>query len=109
MWMAPPKIMCRQHLIGEYRELFTFVAILQRKKRIAGYIKNDELEPLSLQNRYEELCIEMKNRGYRPAKQFNFDPSLLSYLSEEERNHKINKKAILELLFMRCPRCKKEK
>lgn len=106
MWMTNPELMCRQHLIGEYRELFTFVGTLRNKKSIKGYINNDLLEPLSLMKRYIELKNEMIRRNYKPKKEFTFDNSMLDYLTDDFKNHKIDEENSTGLLFERCKNCR---
>jgi len=105
MWMCNPKIMCRQHLIGEYRELFTFLGTLKKKKKVDGYFKNNLFEPLSLQNRYDKLVKEMKHRGYKPKKKFKFNIKILTYLGNNIKK-KVNRKSALNDLISRCSICK---
>lgn len=105
MWMCDPRIECRLHLVGEWRELFTFAGVLNRRGQIRGYIENDLLEPESLKSRWDELRQEMINRGYHPADMFpTYD---LRYLPTDQRLHKINRDAALQELISRCPDCKK--
>ena len=106
--MANPKIMCKQHLIGEYRELFTFLGTMRKQKKIDGYIRNNLLEPLSLEKRYNELREEMLNRNYKPKKEFLFDIKLLEYLKEDIINFKINKENALNALLCRCSICREK-
>lgn len=104
MWMCDPRIQCRQHLLGEWRELYTLSAILQRHGKIDGYIANDLLEPESTLIRWHELHNEMLRRGYNARDEeliFN-----ISYLSDEIRQHKINREAALSELLNRCHMCK---
>lgn len=104
--MTNPELMCRQHLIGEYRELFTFVGTLKKQKNIAGYIKHDLLEPLSIKKRFEQLKNEMLKRNYNPKKEFTFDNSMLDYLTDDFKNHKIDEENSTGLLFERCKNCR---
>ena len=105
MWMVEPEIMCRQHLIGEYRELFTILGILKLKRNISGYIENDLIEPLSISIRYKLLKKEMINRGYNPQKEFTFCNELLLYLSGTQINHRIDIDKSKNELFRRCKLC----
>lgn len=106
MWMVEPKIMCRRHLIGEYRELFTFLGTLKKGISIKGYIENDLLEPLSLESRYLELKKEMLLRGYNPAKTFEISNGKLSNLNDNELKHIIDREKSLFELLNRCDECK---
>jgi len=68
IWDIPPEKLCRQHLLGEHRELHAIWVILTQKKR--GYAKHPEtirwrgkLKALYL--RHQGLVQEMKKRGYQ--------------------------------------------
>ena len=67
IWDLPPQNLCRQHLLGEHRELHALWSIITQNKK--GYSKHPEtlrwkgkLKALYL--RHELLIKEMKNRGY---------------------------------------------
>lgn len=64
MWLVDPKIMCRQHLLGEHVELHMFVGTIQKGISLAGYLRDQLLEPQSLKCRHLELIAEMEARGY---------------------------------------------
>ncbi len=68
IWDLEPERLCRQHLLGEHRELHGLWAILTQGKR--GYARHPEtrrwqgkLKALYL--RHEQLVAEMGRRGYR--------------------------------------------
>jgi len=104
MWMVDAKKMCKQHLIGEYRELFTFLGTLRKKKSVKGYFRNNLFEPLSLKSRYLEIRNEMLARGYEPFKFFDYKDSLLDYLGDD-KNIKVDVAKSEADLFSRCPEC----
>lgn len=67
IWDLPPKILCRQHLLGEHRELHGLWNILTLGKR--GYSQHPETlrwvgKSAALYARHEELVREMEARGY---------------------------------------------
>jgi len=67
IWDLPPDILCRNHLLGEHRELHATWSILTNNKK--GYSKHPEVirwkgKLKALYNRHEKLVSEMKNRGY---------------------------------------------
>lgn len=64
MWMIDPKIMCRQHLLGEHVEIHMFIATMRRGKSVKGYLQKGLLEVHNLYARHEELVEEMNRRGY---------------------------------------------
>jgi len=102
--MCDPKILCRQHLLGEWRELYTFVGVLKRKTRIDGYINNNLLEPGSIHKRWCELRKEMIRRGYNPRD--CIDIPAIDHLKEEYRSYKIDREISLRDLLNRCEYCK---
>jgi hypothetical protein len=64
MWMVDPKIMCRQHLLGEHAEIHMFIATIRHGKSVKGYLQKGLLEVHNLYARHEELVEEMNRRGY---------------------------------------------
>lgn len=65
MWMVDPKIMCRQHLLGEHVEIHMLLGCLRRGKNIDGFLKAKLVDPRSMFSRHEELVAEMQHRGYK--------------------------------------------
>lgn len=68
IWDLPPKVLCRQHLLGERRELHAVWNILTKNKK--GYSRHPEvirwrgkLKALFL--RHNQLVLEMEKRGYK--------------------------------------------
>ena len=108
MWMVDPRIMCRQHLLGEWRELFTIVGSLRLHKKFDGYIQNDLLEPQSIFLRFRELQKEMISRGYTPRKTLGFWETniLIRNLPLDQRLHIVNQDNSLKDLLNRCPQCR---
>ena len=67
IWDIEPKNLCRNHLLGEHRELHAIWSILTKGKK--GYSKHPETlrwknKLASLYLRHKKLVKEMKNRGY---------------------------------------------
>jgi DNA-binding MarR family transcriptional regulator len=98
--MVNPRIMCRQHLLGEHAEIHMFIGTISRVKSVKGYLEKGLLEVHNLYSRHEELVEEMKRRGY-------------SHSSDVERKWKsaeklgfIDRKRSLEELVKRCSRCR---
>ncbi|MCV0430250.1 pyrimidine dimer DNA glycosylase/endonuclease V [Nitrosopumilus sp.] len=67
IWDVSPDLLCRNHLLGEHRELHAMWSIITEKKK--GYSKHPEtlrwkgkLNALYL--RHEKLVSEMNSRGY---------------------------------------------
>lgn len=67
IWDLPPNQLCRQHLLGEHRELHGLWNILTLGKK--GYSRHPETmrwagKLRALYNRHESLVEEMERRGY---------------------------------------------
>ena len=67
VWDLPPKKLCRNHLLGEHRELHAMWAVITENKK--GYSLHPETlrwkgKLKALYNRHEELIHEMEARGY---------------------------------------------
>ncbi|MDD4606849.1 MAG: pyrimidine dimer DNA glycosylase/endonuclease V [Patescibacteria group bacterium] len=68
IWDISPKKLCRQHLLGEHRELHAIWSIINNKK--IGYSQHPETKRWegklkALYLRHAELVKEIENRGYK--------------------------------------------
>lgn len=68
IWDLEPGRLCRQHLLGEHRELHALWVILTQNKR--GFSRHPETlrwrgKLMALYRRHELLVAEMDRRGYR--------------------------------------------
>ena len=77
IWDVSPTILCRQHLLGEHRELHALWHILSQDKK--GYANHPETKRwrgklAALYARHEALVVEMTRRGYQHASPL--DPAL---------------------------------
>ena len=88
MWMVNPRIMCRQHLLGEHVEIHMFIGTINRGKSVKGYLEKGLLEVHNLYNRHEELVKEMKWKFVEKVG-----------IIDKERN--------LNELISRCSKCEK--
>ena len=73
MWMTRPKLMCRQHLLGEHKELHQAVGSILKNKSLEGHLEKGQIEIHNIIPRHKELVKEMKSRGYNhksPLKKF---------------------------------------
>lgn len=112
MWMGNPKTMCRQHLLGEHKEIHQFVGTLKKKMRIQGYIDNNCVEIESIVKRHGELVSEMKSRGYNhnsPIPSEDEIKDMVCYLEESQIKYKIDVKSSDKERFRRCNKCKELK
>lgn len=70
IWDLEPERLCRQHLLGEHRELHSLWVILTEGKK--GFAHHPETarwrgKLKALFRRHEKLAAEMARRGYRHA------------------------------------------
>lgn len=107
MWMVDPKIMCRQHLLGEHLETHMFLDHIVRKRSLTGYIEGNLLEPRSLVDRHEALVKEMLTRGYRHSTPMPKTLDL-SHMSPWQQNYMIDRSGALTELLGRCEKCKEQ-
>lgn len=68
IWDLHPRILCRQHLLGEHRELHAIWSVLSGNS--FGYRNHPETKRwsgklLALKKRHTLLVNEMKSRGYK--------------------------------------------
>lgn len=68
IWDIPCRRLCRNHLLGEHRELHAIWSILTKNKK--GYSRHPETlrwkgKLKALYARHEELVKEMGRRGYK--------------------------------------------
>jgi hypothetical protein len=98
MWMVDPRIMCRQHLLGEHFETHVIANNINRGRGIAGFIRNNVIEPHSVKCRHDELVAEMERRGMKHRSPLGFSTDLYP-------DFRIDREASLKLLMERCSRC----
>lgn len=65
MWLVNPKKLCRQHLLGEHKELHQLVGSLRKGKSVKGHIEKGQVEIHRIKQRHKELVKEMLSRGYK--------------------------------------------
>ena len=98
--MVDPKIMCRQHLLGEHAEIRMFIGTISRGHSVKGYLKRGLLEVHSLYSRHEDLVREMKRRNYK------HNSGIDKKWKQAEMLGSIDKEKNLKQLIDRCPKCR---
>jgi len=104
MWMVEPEVLCNQHLLGEHKEVHQANGTLKKEMSITGYIKNNCIEPKSIQSRHDVLAGELIRRKMNHKSPL--EAVSISYLSKGEQKSKINVDWNLHELMQRCPKCK---
>jgi hypothetical protein len=74
IWDIAPKKLCRNHLLGEHRELHAIWSVLTKNKK--GYSRHPETlrwkgKLAALYLRHKMLIEEMKSRGYSHYSKLN--------------------------------------
>jgi hypothetical protein len=64
MWNVHPKLMCRQHLLGEHLEMHMFQEHVRHNRSLIGYVKNGLVEVHNIRKRHDILAEELLRRGY---------------------------------------------
>jgi hypothetical protein len=99
MWMVNPKLLCRQHLLGEHQETHSFVGCIRKGTSLKGYIENGLIEVHNLKKRHQQLAKEMIERGYNHKSPL---PEFKDYeCGRIDREENINE------LRKRCSECQK--
>ena len=98
MWGVNPKILCRQHLLGEHLELHMLVGNIARGRSINGYITRGLIDPSMIYERHKVLVAEMLNRGYRHQSPLSLQPQYEKHPLDLDKN--------LAELMHRCKECK---
>ena len=99
MWMVDPKILCRQHLLGEHNELHKLVGSIRKSKSLKGYLDQNIIEPESIIERHTELVWEMLRRGY------NHQSPLPKFDITDIPKTKVSIDKSYDDLFNRCSAC----
>lgn len=106
MWGVNPKLLCRNHLLGEHNEIHKHRHNFVKKHRITKRIKPVvQIEPENMKKRHDELAEEMISRGYKH--QSPYEQPDLSHLTNEERYAKIDLNISINDLVQRCVECEK--
>jgi len=100
MWNIDPKVMCRQHLLGEHLEMHMFAGCLLKEVSLKGYIKNGLVEVHHIRKRHRFLVREMKRRHYNHRSEL---PSFIAPVLG-----KVDKEFNLVELACRCAGCKEK-
>jgi len=99
MWAIDPRVLCRQHLLGEHVEMHMFVGTINKGISISGYLRNGLVDPSKIKARHEALAAEMASRGMNHNSPLPETRRLRFWPLDIEAN--------LEDLLERCPECRK--
>lgn len=66
MWLINPQHLCRNHLLGEHKELHQLVGTIRagRLNVVKGHADRLQVDTSLIQPRHDDLVREMLRRGY---------------------------------------------
>ncbi|QIB75360.1 hypothetical protein G3I44_14315 [Halogeometricum borinquense] len=86
-WGIDPELLCRQHLLGEHREMHQEVGHINADNlaTVKGHARCGQVDTSSIQERHDELVEEMHRRGYNHQSPLEYDDELeLGYIDLAE-------------------------
>lgn len=103
MWMIPPHLLCRSHLLGEHGEVHKHRHNFVKHHRVNGRMSPIvQIEPASMGKRHDALVAEMLERGYNHNSPYEMPD--ISYLPLKYQTVKVDlKESYAQLLG--CPNC----
>jgi hypothetical protein len=97
--------MCRQHLLGEHKEMHQALGSLRRGRSVQGHVDKGQLDVRFLQERHDELVHEMTRRGYNHRSPLCMDVPIPQFYMYENSNIDVERNK--QELSVRCARCRK--
>ncbi len=100
MWCVPPGILCRQHLLGEHKELHQLVGHIhaEHTNAVRGHAAKGQIDTSRIAERHDELVDELQRRGYNHASPLEYEDTLdLGEIDESDN---------IEDLTERCATCR---
>jgi hypothetical protein len=104
MWMVDPVVMCRQHLLGEHKEIHQLIGSINAGISIEGYYQKNIIQLNSIKYRHYQLVQEMKKRGYNHNSPL---PAIEKTINKKYYQNTVNRQQSFSDLISRCPECKK--
>lgn len=88
MWCVDPGLLCRQHLLGEHKELHQLVGHISAGNLAAvrGHAERSQVDTSRIVERHAALVVEMDRRGYNHASPLEYHDDLDLGDVDEEAN-----------------------
>lgn len=103
LWALPPEVLCRDHLLGEHKEMHQEAGTLLNHPHgraiVDGHAEKGQVKVSLLEPRHDTLADELERRGFNHDSPFEYD------LSDYDDRGYIDKQANLEDLRDRCVDC----
>lgn len=100
MWMVNPKLLCKNHLLGEHGEIHKHRHVFIKGWSIAG--RKGQIDPSQMAARHTQLSLEMIERGMKHQSPYQ-QPDLSIY-DLEGFTVDVNKS--VKELAKKCPKCR---
>jgi len=100
MWMIPPDLLCRQHLLGEHKEIHMLIGTVNKGKNLGRFLTDRLVDTVQAHARHGVLVKEMKRRGY------NHRSPLLPYTEECPSCQTVDRARSARDLYDRCNECR---
>lgn len=105
MHMINPKMLCKNHFLGEHNEIHKHRHNFVKHHSIKGRVEPDpQIEPSSMGARHDLLVSDFARRGYIHASPY-IQPDI-SYLPDHHRLAKVDVYKSLCLLMDKCDKCR---
>jgi hypothetical protein len=105
MWGVDPRLLCRQHLLGEHVEMHMFLGTIRHGHSVRGYTDNGIVDPHRVFARHEELVLEMARRSVQHRSPMVLTEEDVAAMEALPRAT-IDEEANLAELARRCERCR---
>jgi hypothetical protein len=100
-WHVDPRLLCRQHLLGEHVEHHMLIGCLSKGKSIEGFIRDGLVAVHTIVERHDAVAAEMVRRGMNHKKPLPKGAQALLY----EAGH-VDPEANRKELARRCTACR---
>lgn len=105
MWMVLPDMMCNQHLLGEHKELHLLKGLIDKQRKLTGWIHKRLIEPSSVRKRHEDIVKELLLRGMKHGTPLDMIWNNVEYLGQTY-HVKVDKIQSMKELMERCADCR---
>jgi len=100
MWMIPPHLLCRQHLLGEHKEIHMLIGTVNMGRNLGRFLTYRLVDTVQAHARHGVLVNEMRRRGY------NHKSPLLEYTRPCPDCETVDLQKSVSNLWDRCNECR---
>lgn len=100
MWGLPADVLCKDHFLGEHREMHLIEGAVKNKHNLDGYLLRSLINPRMVAIRHDELVRELIRRGYQHHTPIDHE------LFRELEYKPLDIEYVMQDLFGRCWQCR---